>query len=136
MSEIKVVGASQVKAGSFIVVDGSACKIIDSTSSKSGKHGHAKIRLVAVGLLDEKKRELVMPAHDTVEVPIIEKRNAQVLSVAGEKATIMDSESFETFEIKIPEEFKNQTVEGVSINYWNIMGDKIIKGIKGGVGEQ
>jgi len=42
----------------------------------------------------------------------------------------MDSESYETFDMKVDDEFKDQVVEGCQILYWNILGDKVIKQIK------
>ena len=73
-----------------------------------------------------------MPGHDNVEVPIIEKRTAQVLSVHGDMANVMDSETYETFDLKIPSEFSNQVVESSSLLYWVIMNEKVIKQVKGG----
>ena len=72
-----------------------------------------------------------MPGHDNIEVPIIEKRTAQVLSVHGDAANVMDSETYETFDLKIPEEFKGQVVEGATVLYWTILNEKVIKQVKG-----
>ena len=72
-----------------------------------------------------------MPGHDNVEVPIIEKRNAQVLSVQGDAANVMDSETYETFDLKIPDEFKGQVANGATVLYWVIMNEKVIKQVKG-----
>src|SRR3989338_1540876 len=132
MGSTKVVGASLIKEGSFIIIEGSACKVIGAETSKSGKHCHAKARIVAVGLIDNKKREIVLPGHDNVEVPIIEKKSAQVLSVSGDVANVMDDESFETIDLKIPEELKDTVVSGVKIIYWIILDEKVMKQIKGG----
>jgi len=129
---IKVVGAGSIKEGSFIIVDGVACKAVSTDTSKSGKHGHAKVRIVAVGILDNKKREIVMPAHDNVEVPIIEKKSAQVLSVVGDMANVMDEESYETFDLQIPDELKESVVPNCKILYWIILGEKVMKQLKGG----
>ena len=128
----KVVGAGTIKDGSFIVIDGVACKVMSAETSKSGKHGHAKARIVAVGLLDNKKREIVMPAHDNVDVPVIEKKSAAVLSVTGDMANVMDDETFETFDLKIAEELKGQIVPNCKIVYWTILGEKVMKQVKGG----
>ncbi len=128
----KIVGATSIKEGSFILIDGVACKVVNMDTSKSGKHGHAKVRIVAIGLLDEKKREVVMPGHDNVEVPIIEKRTAQVLSIVGDKANVMDAETFETFDMAIPAEMKGQVVEGCQVLYWIVMGEKVMKQVKSG----
>jgi translation initiation factor 5A len=128
----KLVSVGTIKKGNYVVIDGVACTVVDSQTSKTGKHGHAKVRLSAVGILDGKKRDAVMPGHDNIEVPIIDKRNAQVLSVQGDKANVMDSESYETFELDIPEELKGSVAEGVVVNYWEIMGVKTIKQVRGG----
>ena len=127
----KIVNVNQIKAGSYLLVDGVACKVSDAQTSKSGKHGHAKIRIVAIGLLDNRKRELVLPSGNSVEVPIIEKKTAQVLSISGKTANVMDNESFETFDLEITEEFKDQVVEGANVLYWDIMGKKVMKQVKG-----
>ena len=131
MTDTKMVAANNVQKGSFIIMGEAACKVVDVEISKPGKHGHSKVRISAVGLVDEKKRIEVMPGHDNVEVPIIEKRTAQVLSVHGDMANVMDSETYETFDLKIPEEFKGQVVEGSSVLYWTILNEKVIKQVKG-----
>ncbi|RLE44445.1 translation initiation factor IF-5A [Candidatus Woesearchaeota archaeon] len=131
MAETRLVGVNTIKVGSYIVIEGAACKVTNIQVSKPGKHGHAKYRIEAVGLLDGRKRTIIIPGGDNVEVPIIEKRSAQVLSIAGNKATVMDNETFETFELDIPEELKDDVVEGCKIVYWDILGQKVIKQVKG-----
>ena len=128
---VKVVNAGSIKEGSFIIIDGIACKAVDVQTSKSGKHGHAKARIVAIGIIDNKKREVVLPAHDNVEVPIIEKKGAQVLSISGDKANVMDMETYETFDLDIPSELKETVTEGCQILYWTILGQKVMKQLKG-----
>lgn len=127
----KTISANNVQKGTSIILEGVPCKVVDVEISKPGKHGHSKVRISAVGLIDEKKRIVVMPGHDNIEVPIIEKRTAQVLSLHGDMANVMDSETYETFDLKIPEEFKGQVVEGSSVLYWTILNEKIIKQVKG-----
>lgn len=131
----KVVGAGTLKEGSYIMIDGAPCKIASTDTSKSGKHGHAKVRIVAIGLLDDKKREVVMPAHDNVEVPLIEKKSAQVLSVTGDMANVMDEATFETFDLKIPDDMKEHVVSNCKVIFWIIMGEKIMKQLKQGADE-
>lgn len=126
----KQVGATSIQKGSYMVIDGAPCKVTDTQVSRPGKHGHAKCRISGVGLLDDKKRVVVMPGHDMVEVPIIEKKNAQVLSVSGDMANVMDTETYETFDMKIPEEIKGEVVDGVVLLYWDIMGTKVMKQVK------
>ena len=132
MAEKKIVGMHALKTGSYVIVDGVACRVTSIQTSRPGKHGHAKMRVDAVGLMDGKKRIFVKPGSDTIEVPIIEKKTAQVLSVSGDMANVMDSESYETFDLEIPEELKGQVVEGCEILYWVILNDKVMKQVKGG----
>jgi len=129
MGEVKVVDVGEIKKGSYMVIDGSACKVIDVQVSRPGKHGHAKFRIVAVGLIDEKKHDIVMP-HGSVEVPVIEKKSAQVMSIHGDYANVMDLESYETFDLKIPEELKGQVTEGCNVLYWVVLNDKVMKQVK------
>src|SRR3989344_1716833 len=100
----KQASVASLQKGSYIVIEGVPCRVVDTQTSRPGKHGHAKVRLQAVGIIDGKKRDIVMPGHDNIEVPIIEKKNAQVLSITGNKANVMDSETYETFDMEIPDE--------------------------------
>ncbi|MFA5797065.1 MAG: translation initiation factor IF-5A [Candidatus Woesearchaeota archaeon] len=124
----KSVGTLQ--KGNYVVIDGVASIVADTQTSRPGKHGHAKVRLSAIGMIDGKKREIVLPGHDNIDVPIIEKKTAQVLSIANDVANIMDQESFETFDLKIPEELKETCKEGSNILYWVILNDRVMKQVK------
>jgi translation initiation factor 5A len=130
MAGTKQAGINEVSKGSYIMIEGTACRVSDIQTSKSGKHGHAKVRVEAIGLIDEKKRIVVMPGHENVEVPMVEKKNAQVLSVHGDVANVMDSETYETFDMKIPDELKGQVTDGCNVLYWEILDQKVMKQIK------
>ena len=126
----KIQSVGSLQKGSSIILEGTACRVVDIQVSRPGKHGHAKVRLTAVGLVDDKIRIVVMPGHDSVDVPIIEKKSAQVLSIQGNTANVMDSESYETFDLRIPEELKDEVAEGVNVMYWVILNDKVMKQVK------
>jgi len=130
MGEVRNVVATSIQKGKYMIIEGAACIVSDVQISRPGKHGHSKVRISGVGIIDEKKRVVVMPGHDNVEVPIIEKKTAQVLSINGETANVMDSESFETFDLKIPPELKDACIEGCSVVYWTILDEKEMKQIK------
>jgi len=127
----KPVDVGSLKKGSYIVLEGAACIVTDTQTSKPGKHGHAKVRLTAVGMVDGKKRIEVMPGGENVDSPIIEKKTAQVLSISGDMANVMNNETFETFDLNIPEELKDKVTSGVNILYWVILNDKIMKQVQG-----
>jgi translation initiation factor 5A len=130
MGETVPKSVGTLQKGNYVIIDGVASIVSDTQTSRPGKHGHAKVRLVAVGMIDGKKREVVMPGHDNIDVPIIEKKIAQILSIHDTTANVMDSETFETFDLKIPEELQGVVVEGNNIQYWGILNDRVMKAIK------
>lgn len=119
------------KPGAYIMIDGEPCKVMDFAKFKTGKHGSAKARLVAIGIFDEKKRDVLSPADSQVQVPIIEKKKAQVITV-GELAQLMDLSDYSTFESVIPEEFKGKLEAGMEVEYWKFGNRTIIKAMKSG----
>ena len=125
----KFVATSSLKKGSYVIVDGVASTVTDLNISRPGKHGHAKVNLMAVGMIDGKKRNMVTGDHE-VEAPIIGKRNGQVLTVSGNMANLMDTETYETFDLEIPEDLKDQVKEGSIVVYWEILEDKVMKQVK------
>jgi translation initiation factor 5A len=126
----KVASIGSLQKGSYVVIDGVACKVTDTQTSRPGKHGHAKVRMIAVGLIDGKKREVVKPGHDSIDVPIVDKRNAQVLSLHGNIANVMDVETYETFDLDIPEELKEEIKDGSTVLYWEILDQRVMKQIR------
>ncbi len=123
---LKLVIMTELREGSYMLIEDVACVVRKMDVSKTGKHGASKVRVEAIGVLDGKKRVIVKPGHEKVGVPMIEKKKGQILSV-GEKASIMDIESYETLEVLIPEELKGQLAEGDQIEYWNVEGINIAK---------
>ncbi len=113
------------KPGSYVMIDGEPCKVVSYTKSKPGKHGAAKVRIETVGVFDGKKRVVLKPADAEISVPIIEKKKAQVISVSGDIAQLMDLETYETFEASIPEEFKGKLDSGREVLYWK-MGSRVL----------
>ncbi len=123
----KVVGASTLKVGGYVIFDGVACKVSSIDISRTGKHGHAKARIQAISLTDGTKKVKVYPGHDKVEVPIVEKETAQVLSVSGKTLNVMDMKTYETFDLEVPEDFKDDVKEGDQVSYWLILGKKVLR---------
>jgi len=115
-----------LKVNRYIIIDDEPCKILSISTSKPGKHGEAKARIEAVGIFDNQKRSVVHPVKHKVQVPMIDKRSAQVLSLMGDTVQLMDLETYETFELPIPSEYKGQLQPGKEIQYLNALGKKKI----------
>jgi len=116
----------ELKVNRYMIIDDEPCKIVSITTSKPGKHGEAKARIEAIGVFDNQKRSVVFPVRHKVAVPIIDKRQAQVISIHGNKAQLMDMETYETFEMDIPDEFADKMQEGKEIEYIQALGRKKI----------
>ena len=125
---LKIIDATEVKVGTNIIVDGTPCTVKSVDISKTGKHGHAKCRIEAVGIISGTKKVFVVPGHERLEVPNVDKRKAQILSKADKKASLMDLENFETIEVSCPDEIVFEELEeGGNCEYWDIEGERLIK---------
>jgi len=121
---------SKLKPGGFVLIDDVPCRVEKVQSSSSGKHGHAKIRVDAMGVLDGRRKSIVKPSGEDVDVPIINKSTAQVLAIVGENAQLMDVQTYEVFELPVPEELKGQLQAGTETTYFEIMGTRTLKPLK------
>jgi translation initiation factor 5A len=124
---------SSLKIGSYIIIDGEPCRIVEYDKSKTGKHGSAKARIVAIGVFDGSKKSLLSPVASMVEVPLIEKKSGQVISITGNILQIMNLETFETFELPFPKEDEVAKLisQGTEVEYWNVLGKSKIMRVKG-----
>jgi len=123
---LRLTDAHSCKPGTTILVEGNACTVRSNDVSKTGKHGASKCRIEAIEIFTGKKRIVAVPGGERFEVPLIEKRKAQILSVSDSTASIMDLESFETFDIQFMEEVKDQLIAEKQVEYWDVEGKKMI----------
>jgi translation initiation factor 5A len=122
-----------IKPGRFLLIDGIPCRVVDLEFSAPGKHGAAKVRVTAIGVFDGQKRTMLAPSHADVEVPIINKKKAQVVSVTETSAQLMDLETYETFDVLIPEDMKSSIKAGAEVEIIESMGKRAIARVTGGV---
>ncbi|NYT11140.1 MAG: translation initiation factor IF-5A [Methanomassiliicoccales archaeon] len=116
----------ELKVNRYVLIDDEPCKIVSISTSKPGKHGEAKARIEAVGIFDGQKRSIVHPVKHKVQVPMIDKRKGQVLSIMGEEIQIMDLDTYETFNLPMQNEYKGQIEAGQEIMYLEAMGRRMI----------
>lgn len=123
---LKIINATESRVGTNILIENEPYTIKKIDISKTGKHGASKARIEAVGIINTSKKILVVPGHERFEVPMINKRKGQILSI-GEKASLMDLESFETLEVGFPKDAELELKETENVEYWDIEGRMIIK---------
>ena len=133
----KPIELGSLKIGSYILLpvsdqpSGEPCRLTEYDTSKPGKHGSAKARIVAGGIFDGQKRPHVGPVNMQVHVPLIDKRAGQIISITGSKIQVMDSETFETIDVDmVEEELEGKLQQGNDIEYWNVMGRTKIMRVK------
>jgi|UniRef100_A0A7J2U099 translation initiation factor 5A len=121
-----------LKEGSYVVVDGEPCRVVEVSRAKTGKHGSAKVHIVAISLFTGSRKTLVGPADQRVEVPIIDKRIGQVIAVLGDRVQVMDNETYETFEVEMPsdESVRSKITPGVEVEYWSALGKRFISRVR------
>ncbi|MFZ3060291.1 MAG: translation initiation factor IF-5A [Candidatus Methanoperedens sp.] len=111
-----------LKEGKYVLIDEEPCVIKSISHAKTGKHGSAKARIDAIGIFDNSKRSIIAPVTDKIYVPLVERKNGQVLSIKGDVVQIMDNADYSTLELKIPEDLKGKIETGKDISYLISMG--------------
>lgn len=90
--------------GSYVMIDDVPCKITSYSTAKPGKHGSAKARVDAKGVFDGKKRSLSQPVDAKIWVPIINRKQGQVLDVRDGEVQVMDLETYDNFVMRADDE--------------------------------
>lgn len=71
---------SALRKNGFVVIKNRPCKIVDMSTSKTGKHGHAKVHLVAIDIFTSKKLEELCPSTHNMDVPNVSRKEYQLVS--------------------------------------------------------
>jgi translation initiation factor 5A len=130
----------KLKTGNYIMIEEEPCIIKSTERSKSGKHGHAKVRIVCIGMFDNNKRSLTFPSGSMVEVPEIIKGNAQINFIEDNVINIMDLETFESMDVEWPKEEEliskikelratPAKMSSAQVEYWQLAGKTLINRI-------
>ncbi|MBT4870054.1 MAG: translation initiation factor IF-5A [Candidatus Diapherotrites archaeon] len=122
VDEKKFVQAGTLKPGSYVLIDEEVCQVKSTEKSKPGKHGAAKVRIVAFNIFTGQKRGLLKGTDVEVYIPVLMKRMAQFVADVGNTVQIMDMESYETMDAPKPEDLK--LVAGDEVEYYHY-GDNV-----------
>ncbi len=130
MTEKVFATAKDLREGKYVLIDDIPCRIVNIEKSKSGKHGAAKMRITGVGVFGGEKKTLLSPGDADVEVPMIDRKNVQIMSVSGNTAQVMDSQTYEVYEIEIPQELQGQLAAGKEAEILEAMGKRMIERVR------
>ncbi len=115
-----------LKVGRYVIIDDVPCKITSYSASKPGKHGEAKARVEGSDIFSGQKKSFVSPVTHKIKVPMIDKRGAQIIAIQGEEVQLMDLETYEMFNVPIPEEHADALEPGKEVQYLIAMDRKKI----------
>jgi translation initiation factor 5A len=73
-------------------------------------------------VFDGSKHTLVSPVSAGVEVPLIDKRNGQIISMSGNVLQLMDLETFEVFDTSaVEQDIIDKVHQGGEVEYWKVL---------------
>ncbi|XP_052821125.1 eukaryotic translation initiation factor 5A-like [Mya arenaria] len=96
---------SSLRKGQFVCIKGHACKIVEMSTSKTGKHGHAKVHLVAIEIFTGKKYEDICPSTHNMEVPNVSRKEFSLNDISDDDfVSLMDEQGETREDLKLPDD--------------------------------
>ena len=130
MSEKIFATAKDIKVGKYVLIEDIPCRVVNIETSKPGKHGAEKMRITGIGIFDGQKKTLLTPGDADVDVPIIDRKAVQIMSVSGKTMQVMDSKTYEVYDLDLPDELVGQAEAGKEAEVLEAMGKRKIERIK------
>jgi len=102
-SQTYPVQCSSLRKNGHVMIKGRPCKIVEMSTSKTGKHGHAKVHLVAIDIFTAKKYEDICPSTHNMNVPHVSRKDYQCLTIDDGFLSLMDDSGEVRDDIKCPD---------------------------------
>jgi len=135
--------AGTIRKNGFMVFKGRPCKVVDVSTSKTGKHGHAKCNFVGVDIFTGKKYEEMTPSSHNMDVPNIGRQEYTLVDINDEGFCTLMLENGDTREDltlpkgtedaeKLAEQLKSMHAEGqeLVVSVLKAMGEEMINSVK------
>jgi len=94
---------SSLRKGGFVMIKGRPCKIVEMSTSKTGKHGHAKVHMVAIDIFTGKKLEELCPSTHNIDVPNVKRKDYQLIGMDDDFLSLMDDNGDTREDLKCPD---------------------------------
>merc|ERR1712241_1462613 len=123
--------AGEIRKGSHLMIKGRPCKCVEVSTSKTGKHGHAKAHIVALDIFTGKKYEDLCPTSHNLDVPFVKRTEYLVLSVdegEGTVSLLADDQGNTKDDLNLPHLVK----EGEATEEDKKVSEELVKGVEDG----
>lgn len=111
-SETIPMEAGQIRKGGLIMIKGQPCKVSEVSTSKTGKHGHAKCNFIAYNIFNNKKLEDMIPSTHGTTVPVVSRNEYTLMDITDEGfMSLMTEEGSTREDLKLPDHPENYKFE-------------------------
>ncbi|XP_057303625.1 eukaryotic translation initiation factor 5A-1-like [Hydractinia symbiolongicarpus] len=94
---------SALRKNGFVIIKGRPCKIVEMSTSKTGKHGHAKVHMVALDIFTGKKYEDICPSTHNMDVPHVSRKDYQIVDINDGFVSLMEDNGETKEDLKLPD---------------------------------
>ncbi|KAK1399918.1 Eukaryotic translation initiation factor 5A [Heracleum sosnowskyi] len=77
--------ASAIRKNGYLNINNRPCKVLEVSTAKTGKHGHAKCHFVAIDIFNGKKLDDIVPSSHNCDVPHVSRTDYQLLYITDDE---------------------------------------------------
>ncbi|XP_024006243.1 eukaryotic translation initiation factor 5A-3-like, partial [Eutrema salsugineum] len=126
-------------ANDYIVIKGRPCKVVEASTSSTGKRGHAICKFVGIDIFTSRKLEDIVPSSHNCDVPHVNHTDYELIDISedGFVSLLTDNGSTKD-DVKLPTnealltQLKDGFAEGkdIVVSFMSAMGEEQLYSMK------